>query len=114
MDFDTELAVLKALANPNRLKILSWMADPTRNFPRQENGDLETDGVCVAFITKKVGLSQPTVSTHMKTLEEAGLVSSKQIKNWVYYRLDTEKVAKALKAVENRLLKQAPRDTAPG
>jgi ArsR family transcriptional regulator len=79
---------LNALSNPHRLSILSWLTDPERHFPKQQDADLVEDGVCVSFITEKIGLSQPTVTTHMQALAKAGLVTSKKIKNWVYYRPD--------------------------
>jgi DNA-binding transcriptional ArsR family regulator len=79
---------LNALSNRHRLTILIWLTDPESNFPPQSDGDLVEDGVCVGFITEKIGLSQPTVTTHMQALAKAGLVSSTKIKNWVYYKLD--------------------------
>ncbi len=84
---------LKALANENRLIILSWIIDPRPHFPPQEDGDLVKDGVCVGFITEKIGLSQPTVTTHMKVLAEAGLVTQKKIKNWVFYKPDRDVIS---------------------
>lgn len=87
---------LSALANRHRLKIIGWLADPKANFPEQRDGDLIEDGVCVGFITDKTGLSQPTVTTHMQVLAKAGLVRSKKIKNWVYYKIDDEAGAKFL------------------
>jgi ArsR family transcriptional regulator len=80
-------APLRVLANENRLLILHWLSDPERHFPPQEDGDLVKDGVCVGFITEKIGLRQPTVTNHMRLLQDAGLVSSKKIKNWVFYKL---------------------------
>ena len=79
-------AVLKALSNEKRLLIMEWLCHPRDHFPPQVDGDLVEDGVCVRFITEKIGLSQPTVTSHMRNLEDAGLVSSKQIKNWVFYK----------------------------
>ena len=79
------LKIFKALANEKRLQIMLWILSPSDHFPPQQDGDLVRDGVCVGFITNKIGLSQPTVTSHMKTLAEAGLVTSKQIKNWVLY-----------------------------
>lgn len=86
-DLLSTAAALKALANENRLQILHWLSDPERHFPPQEDGDLVRDGVCVGFITEKIGLRQPTVTNHMRVLQEAGLVTSKKIKNWVFYKL---------------------------
>ncbi|MDR5760603.1 helix-turn-helix domain-containing protein [Caballeronia sp. LZ035] len=77
---------LQALSNRHRLTILMWLSEPTKHFPPQRDGDLVKDGVCVGFITEKIGLSQPTVTTHMQALAKADLVTSKKIKNWVYYK----------------------------
>lgn len=85
---------LKALANDKRLTIMKWVLDPLNNFPPQIDGDLIKDGVCVGFITDKIGLSQPTVTSHMKVLAEAGLVTHKQIKNWVFYKPDRQAIAR--------------------
>lgn len=81
---------LRALANPQRAQIMDWLLDPTAHFPPQRDGDLVQDGVCVGFITDKIALSQPTVTSHMKILETAGLVTSKKIKNWVFYKADRQ------------------------
>lgn len=92
----SSLETLKALSNENRLQILKWILAPTEHFPPQRDGDLINDGVCVGYITQKIGLSQPTVTSHMKVLSEVGLVTSKQIKNWVFYRPDRERIHRAL------------------
>jgi len=62
------------------------------------------DGVCVGRIVDKVGLSQPTVTSHMKLLESAGLVSSKRIKNWVFYKPNREEIKLLFSKLEKRLL----------
>lgn len=90
------IAVLKALGNENRLQILKWILSPTEHFPAQRDGDLVEDGVCVGFITQKIGLTQPTVTSHMKVLAEAELVTSKQIKNWVFYKPNRDRLERAL------------------
>ena len=90
------LNVLKALGNENRFQILKWILSPAEHFPAQRDGDLVEDGVCVGFITQKIGLTQPTVTSHMKVLSEAKLVTSKQIKNWVFYKPDRDRIAGAL------------------
>lgn len=77
---------LKAISNENRFKILEWILDPEAHFPPQKDGDLVEDGVCVAFITEKIGLKQPTVTSHMQVLAEAGLVTAQSIKTWVFYK----------------------------
>lgn len=87
------LPLLQALASPQRVQIMEWLLDPTAHFPPQRDGDLVEDGVCVGFITDKTGLSQPTVTTYMQMLEKAGLVRSKRIKNWVFYKAQLETLA---------------------
>lgn len=83
---------IKALSNPYRLSILEWLIDPEAHFPKQRDADLVEDGVCVGYLTEKVGLSQPTVTSHMQKLAQAGFVTSKKIKNWVYYRRDEDRI----------------------
>ena len=95
--------VLRALSNEHRLRIMAWIMNPEVNFPPQKDGDLVQDGVCVGFITEKTGLSQPTVTSHMKILASAGLVSSKQIKNWVFYKPQRERFKTAITALQNML-----------
>lgn len=99
VNIESTAGSLKALANENRLQILHWLADPERHFPPQVDGDLLRDGVCVGFITEKIGLKQPTVTNHMKILQDAGLVRSKRIKNWVFYQLIQGRIANCLENV---------------
>jgi DNA-binding transcriptional ArsR family regulator len=87
---------LRAISNPHRLKILTWLIEPKKNFPPQSDGDLVEDGVCVGFITDKTGLTQPTVTTHMQALAQAGLVTSKKIKNWVYYKPNGSEISRLI------------------
>jgi DNA-binding transcriptional ArsR family regulator len=88
MDLDegSTLSFLRAVSNRHRLAILRWILEPCQHFPPQRDGDLLEDGVCVGHITDKLGVSQPTVTGHMPVLAEAGLVSSRRIKNWVFYK----------------------------
>jgi len=89
--------VLRAIANSRRLQILRWLRHPARHFPPQVDGDLLRDGVCGANIAKKLGISHPTVSEHLKILTTAGLVRGKRIKQWTFYRRDETKI-KEMKA----------------
>lgn len=77
---------LRALANRSRLQVLEWLKHPTRHFPRQMDGDLVKDGVCSVFIARKLRVSQPTASEHLRILSQAGLVRSKRIKKWTFYK----------------------------
>ncbi|SRR5258708_31821010 len=79
-------SVLRALANKRRLQILEWLKDPARYFPKQVDGDLVRDGVCGVLIARKLSVSQPTASEHLKILSQAGLVRGKRIKQWTFYR----------------------------
>lgn len=82
--------IFGALANENRVRILQWLAEPTRHFPPQTEEDIEEVGVCVDFIRKKLDVSQSTTSQYLATLEEAGLVTSQRIGQWTYYQRDEE------------------------
>lgn len=67
--------VLKALAEPTRLRLVSLIAG---------HEDAEA---CVCDLTAPVALSQPTVSHHLKILVEAGLLERTQRGKWAYYRV---------------------------
>jgi ArsR family transcriptional regulator len=67
--------VFKALGDPTRVRLLSMIA---------ASRDQEA---CVCDLIEPVGLSQPTVSHHMKQLVDAGLVTREQRGRWAYYRL---------------------------
>ena len=84
--------VLRALANERRLRILTWLAEPTAHFPPQVDGDLVKDGVCGLLIARKLRISQPTLSEHMRILAEAGLVRGKRIKQWTFYQRNEERL----------------------
>ncbi len=66
---------LKALADPARLRILSMVA-------------AHADGeACVCDLTEPLGLSQPTVSHHLKVLVDAGYLNRSKRGTWAYFRL---------------------------
>lgn len=92
-------AALRALANERRVRILDWLKDPARHFPRQVDGDLTEDGVCGLLIARKLKVSQPTASEHLRVLVQAGLLRPKRIKQWIFYRRDEAR----LKAVKRAL-----------
>jgi ArsR family transcriptional regulator len=67
--------MFKALGDPTRVRLLSLIA-------------AHVDGeACICDLTDPVGLSQGTVSHHMKILGEAGLVSREQRGKWAFYRV---------------------------
>jgi ArsR family transcriptional regulator len=71
-------AGFKALSDPARLRLISLVAA----HPDQE--------ACVCDLTEPVGLSQPTISHHLKLLVEAGILSREQRGKWAYYKLVPE------------------------
>jgi ArsR family transcriptional regulator len=95
---------LRALSNPLRLQLLSWLREPERNF--QLDGaiaDPHDVGVCVTHIQAKVGLAQSTVSAYMAELERAGLVRATRVGKWTHYKRDEQRIAQ-LVAVLGRTL----------
>ena len=79
---------LRALANDRRLQILEWLKSPRAHFPAQIDGDLVKDGVCGLNIAKKLGVSQPTASEHLRILTQAGFLKGRRIKQWTFYNRD--------------------------
>lgn len=91
--------LFRALASERRLRILAWLKAPRSHFPTQAEGDLVDDGVCGLFIAEKLGISQPTLSEHMRVLVQAGLVVPKRIKQWTFYKRDEARIRKAKAAI---------------
>ncbi len=90
------LAVLKALSNERRLKILEWLRDPKQHFVSQIC-NVEKDGVCVGLIEKKSKLSQSTVSQYLLLLQQAGLITMERRGQWTYCKRNE----KAIKEIIN-------------
>ena len=76
------MAVTKALADPNRVRILLAL----------RRGEL-----CVCQITELFGLAPSTVSKHLSILHHAGLIQSRKTERWVYYRLPNGTVPMAVR-----------------
>jgi ArsR family transcriptional regulator len=77
-DATTMAAAFKALGDPIRLRLLSLIA----SYPGGE--------ACVCDLTGPFDVSQPTISHHLRTLREAGLVEADRRGTWVYYRARTD------------------------
>ncbi|NOX26292.1 MAG: winged helix-turn-helix transcriptional regulator [Deltaproteobacteria bacterium] len=86
------IRVMKAVADPGRVNILKMLA---------------AKEMCVCEIQAVLGLAQPTISKHLKILEDAGLVESRKDKVWVNYRLaagsESEYAGVMLKNIKNWL-----------
>jgi ArsR family transcriptional regulator len=95
-----EAVIFRALASERRLQILKWLKDPRAHFPPQVAGDLVEDGVCGVFIADKLGITQPTLTEHMRVLIQAGLVVSKRIKQWTFYKRDKGRVRAVKKVLQ--------------
>jgi ArsR family transcriptional regulator len=79
-DADELAAVFRALGDPGRLRLLSYLA-------AQPGGE-----ACVCNLIGPLGLSQPTVSHHLKVLTDAGLLERERRATWIYYRLRLERL----------------------
>jgi ArsR family transcriptional regulator, arsenate/arsenite/antimonite-responsive transcriptional repressor len=81
--------LFKALADPHRVQIVNLLAT-------------SPDPVCVCELTEPLGLSQPTVSHHLKKLVDAGLLEREQRGSWAYYSLDRDTLGRLAAAVDLR------------
>jgi DNA-binding transcriptional ArsR family regulator len=95
--------VFRALASERRLRILGWLRDPRAHFPPQADGDLVRDGVCGVLIARKLGVSQATLSEHMRVLRAAGLVRAKRVRQWTFYRRDEAVIRRCKEAIRREV-----------
>ncbi|WP_091230230.1 helix-turn-helix transcriptional regulator [Microbacterium sp. 3J1] len=86
-DAERASRVFKALGDPTRVRLLSLIAAG------------EAGEACICNLTDPVGLSQATVSHHMRLLAEAGLVTREQRGRWAYFTLNTETLDAAADAL---------------
>ena len=89
-DAEQLASLFKALGDPARLRLLSFIAEQ----PESE--------ACVCFLTEPTGLSQPTVSHHLKLLHDAGLLEREKRGAWVYYRVVPERLEAIRGALSTR------------
>ena len=99
---DELVDVFKALANPKRLQIMAWLRDPEAHFSPQAD-PMDEVGVCVKQIQEKAGISQSTASQFMSSLQRAGLVQSRRIGPWTYYRRNEARVAELASLVASEI-----------
>jgi DNA-binding transcriptional ArsR family regulator len=97
------LSALQALANGRRLMILGWLKNPRAHFRPQVDGDLVKDGVCGVLLAEKLGVSQPTLSEHMRVLCQAELVQSKKVKRWTFYKRNERRIREVKRSIASNL-----------
>jgi ArsR family transcriptional regulator len=78
---DATARLFRAIGDPARVRILNVLAT---------NGE----PVCVCNLVEPLGLSQPTVSHHLKTLMDVGLLDREQRGKWAYFSLKPEAAAR--------------------
>lgn len=93
--------IVKALAHPVRRDILTWLKTPEAYFADQDH-PLEI-GVCAGKIDQRTGLSQSSVSAHLRTLQQAGLVTSKKIGQWHFFKRDEDTIQAFLTQLSQQL-----------
>jgi len=86
-DAEATAALFKALADPARVKLVNLLA-------------ISDGPVCACDLIEPVGLSQPTVSHHLKKLVQAGLLEREQRGVWAYYSLNREALARLAAVAE--------------
>lgn len=86
---------LRALSDPMRLSILEFLWGPAAEEFRDEHG------VCAKDVERFLGVTQPTVSYHMKILVGAGLVESEKRGQKVYYECVTEGPGEVIRYLEH-------------
>lgn len=74
-------AVFKALADPTRVRLLSYLADSA------------TGTVCACHLPEALGITQPTLSFHMRRLHDAGLVEREQRGRWAHWSINANALA---------------------
>jgi ArsR family transcriptional regulator len=84
----TQARLLKALADPTRLRILSLLS--------RHEGE-----VCVFEIVESFTLEQPTISHHLRILRDAGLVDCRKKGLWAYYYVRREALSRAQDVINN-------------
>lgn len=78
------LAQLRALADPSRLRILELLKQ--KGCCSCEEVNARAAGLCVCDLEEALGLTQPTITHHLKVLREVGLVECRRLGPWLYCR----------------------------
>ncbi|TCJ98844.1 ArsR family transcriptional regulator [Volucribacter psittacicida] len=95
--------ILKILSNEYRLQMLQWLKAPLQHFSVYQMATEEKNfegGVCVGAIATKAGLAQSVVSGYLNSLKQAGLVESKRVGKWTYYRYNPKAIERFLQQLQ--------------
>ena len=93
--------IFKALAHPVRREMLVWLKEPQRYFTEQDH-PFEI-GVCAGKFDHKTGLSQSTVSGHLASLQRAGLVTSRKVRQLNFFKRNEEVIQAFISHLGNAL-----------
>jgi DNA-binding transcriptional ArsR family regulator len=95
---------LKAIADPVRLAILYHLPDSAENCGELYN---------VSELADEIGVSQPTISYHLKSLKQAGLIHCRKMCRDVYYWVDHEAMTEMLNQFSDLLPAERAADSKP-
>lgn len=87
-----KLNTFKALAHPTRLLILKLLKTPTQSFKAYNGLNKDEVGICVQEMQLVLDISQSTTSQHLSLLHEAGLLTSKKIGKFTYFKRNEENI----------------------
>ncbi|CAK1247427.1 ArsR family (ArsR) [Fructobacillus tropaeoli] len=100
--------IFKALANSTRLDILEWLKNPEESFSQLPAFNIRFmmnhfGGVCGSAIVEKSGLAQSTISSYLKILMQADLITAERHAKWTYYRRNENQIQTLAKLIERTL-----------
>ena len=97
--------ICKALSNEKRLQILEWLKEPELHFTPlvSEGTDSNNEGVCVTQLHQKLEVTQSTASQYLSILLRAGLLESKRVGKWTYYKRNEETIKEVCRYLSDRL-----------
>ncbi|MGB6776089.1 MAG: metalloregulator ArsR/SmtB family transcription factor [Terriglobales bacterium] len=92
---------LHAIADPTRRRILLALKEKNVSSIKRESD--KENGLCAGDIEQRVKLAQPTVSHHMRILEEASLVEAKREGHWRWYRRNEKLITEMMRGLKEQL-----------
>ena len=97
--------ICKALSNEKRLQILEWLKEPELHFstPVSEGADFKNEGVSVTQLHQKLEVTQSTASQYLSILLRAGLLESRRIGKWTYYKRNEDTIKEVCRYLSDKL-----------